>query len=60
MVLAQAEEVQPDLVGEFNLFEQVRHALHGRWQSARDRVRDQRGKAVDSNLHSVHEMRDPS
>lgn len=51
MVLADAEDVEPDTVGGFNLVKQIRHAIgRGRKQTGR-RVGKDGCKAVDAYFH---------
>ncbi len=51
VMLADAEDVEADLIGEFDLVEQAAQALRGRECFAGDRVGDRCGEAVDANLH---------
>ncbi len=51
VVLADAEDVEADLIGERHLFQQVAHALLGRGTHAG--VGHGRYEAVDANLHAA-------
>src|ERR1700723_2231530 len=51
MMLADAEDVEADSIGEFDFVEQAAQALRRRERFAGDRVGDRCGKAVDANLH---------
>ena len=52
VVLADAEDVEPDLVGELDLLEQVAEPLRGRDRPARPRVGRELREGVDAELHS--------
>ena len=51
MVLAEAEDVEPDLVGELDLLEQVAESLGRADDPTRLRVGRQLGERVDPQLH---------
>jgi predicted ABC-type transport system involved in lysophospholipase L1 biosynthesis ATPase subunit len=50
-MLADAENIEADSVGELNLFQQVLHALDGRKREPRSRVRYGRCEAVNADFH---------
>ena len=51
VMFAEAEGVETDLVGEFDLFEEVTEAFSGRGGDAGLRVGNCGGEAVDADLH---------
>ena len=51
MVLADAEDVEADLVGEDGLFDKVARALGGGETLAGFRVGSEVGKCVDTDFH---------
>jgi hypothetical protein len=51
VMFANAENVEADLVREFDLFQQMLHALDRAERKAGSRIRDGCGKAVDADLH---------
>ena len=51
VMLADAEDVEADLVGEFDLFEQVAEAVGGAGGEAGGGIGDGCGEAVDADLH---------
>jgi hypothetical protein len=51
MMLTQAKDIEPAGIGELNLFEQLRQPLLWRDRPTGRGVRNDGGKAVDSNLH---------
>ena len=51
VVLADAEGVEPDLVGALDLLEQVLHALGRARRQSGDGVGDRRDEAVDADSH---------
>ena len=51
VVFAEAEDVEADLVGEFDLFEEVSHPFLSGNGMARDGVWNQCCEAIDANLH---------
>ena len=51
VVLADAEDVEPDLVGERRLLDQVAQALRGRHRPARDRVGGELREGVEAEFH---------
>jgi len=51
VMFADAEDVEADLVGQFNLFEEIAQALGGRDGDAGFRVLNGCCEAVDANLH---------
>ncbi|MDP1731505.1 MAG: hypothetical protein Q8L54_10100 [Devosia sp.] len=57
MVFAEAVKVQPHLIGEFDLFEQILQALRRRLQRAAQRVGCIFGKGVKADLHDCHPSR---
>src|SRR6202165_5973933 len=54
MMFANAEDVEADLIGKLNLFEQIVHALHRAQREACGRVGNSCCETVDSNLHLRH------
>jgi short subunit dehydrogenase-like uncharacterized protein len=50
-MFAYAENVEADLVGEFDLFQQMLHAVDRTERKAGGRIRDGCGEAVDADLH---------
>jgi hypothetical protein len=50
-MLAEAEDVEANFVGEYDLFEEVGDALPGGDGGAGDGVWDECGEAVDADLH---------
>src|SRR5271169_2895256 len=53
-MFANAEDVEADLIGELNLFEQMVHALHRAERETCGRVGNSCCETVDSNLHLRH------
>jgi hypothetical protein len=51
VMFADAENVEADLVGEFDLFQQMLHPLDGAKREACGRIGDSGGEAVDADLH---------
>jgi hypothetical protein len=51
MMFANAKNIQPDLVRELNLFKKILHPLNGAETESGCRIRDDRPKAVDTDLH---------
>ena len=51
MMFPDAENVEPNLVGEFHLRQQMLHTLDGAEGEAGGRVGDGRCEAVDADLH---------
>ena len=51
VVLADAEDVEPDLIGELDLLDQVAQALRGADHPPGSRVGRQLGERVDPELH---------
>jgi len=54
VMFANAEDVEADLIGKFNLFEQMVHALHRAERETCGRVGNSCCETVDSNLHLRH------
>jgi hypothetical protein len=52
-MFADAEDIETDLIGKFDFFEQLLHAVDGLQGSAGDGVRDGCGETIDSYFH-VH------
>jgi hypothetical protein len=52
VVFADAENVEADLIGEFDLFEQMLHALDGTEREPAGGIRDGCGEAVDTDLQN--------
>jgi hypothetical protein len=50
-MFADAENIEADFVGEFDLCQQMLHALDGTQREAGRWIRDGCGEAVDANLH---------
>jgi hypothetical protein len=53
VVLADAEDVEPHLVGERDLLDEVAHPLAGGDRPARPRVRRDLAERVDAQLHAL-------
>lgn len=53
MVLADAEGIEPDLIRQRDLLEQVAQALPGAARAARVRVRPDLRERIDADLHEV-------
>ena len=54
MMFANAEDVEADLIGKLNLFEQMVHALDRAERETCGRVGNSCCETVDSNLHLCH------
>src|SRR5271155_2570296 len=53
-MFANAEDVEADLIGKLNLFEQMVHALYRAERETCGRVGNSCSETVDSNLHLRH------
>jgi hypothetical protein len=53
VVFAHAEDVEPNAIGHFDLFEKIGHAIRRRRRFARPRIGENCCKTVDANFHSV-------
>src|ERR1700681_453181 len=51
MMFTNAKNIQPDLVGELDLFQKILHPLNRAETESGCRIRDDRPKAVDTDLH---------
>src|SRR5216683_424089 len=51
MMFADAKNIQPDLVGELDLFQKILHPLNRAEIKSGCRIRDDCPKAVDTDLH---------
>jgi hypothetical protein len=51
MMFTNTEDIETDLIGEFDFLKEALHALDGLRSDTRCRVGHVRGKTVDSNLH---------
>ena len=51
MMLADAKDIQPDLVGELDLFQKILHALNRAEAESGCRIGDDCTKAIDTDLH---------
>jgi hypothetical protein len=51
MMFADPENVEADLVGKFDLLEQMMHALDRAERETGGRIRDGGSEAVDADLH---------
>ena len=51
MMFANAKNIQPDLVGKFDFFQKILHPLNRAEPESGCMIRDDRPKAVDTDLH---------
>ena len=52
VMFADPENVETDLIGKFDLFQQMLHALNGSELEPSGLIRDDRCKAIDTDLQS--------